>query len=61
VEVGVIVVIFLLAEAIPRRRLLPERRFRVRRQPGPTIPLIVDGVVRGVEVLLGGSLAVALG
>jgi len=68
VEVGVDVVI-LLAEAIPRRR--PKRGFRAwqwlergvgaRRQLGTMVPLVVDGVVRGVDVLLGGRLAVALG
>jgi len=68
VEVRVDVVI-LLAEAIPRRR--PERGFRTwrwpergvgtRRRLGTMVPLVVDGIFRGVCVFLDGHLAVALG
>ena len=32
-----------------------------RRRLGTMVPLVVDGVFRGADVLLGGRLAVALG
>ena len=68
-EVGVDVVILLLAEAIPRRWSewgfrawrWPERGVGARRRLGTMVPLVVDGVFRGADVLLGGRLAVALG
>ena len=60
-EAGVGVVIFFLTEVVSRRRFQAKQWFRGQWGLGSIFRRPVDGVDRGIDIVLGVSLAIALG